>query len=144
MSLAEKSSDVRQNWAEFMDSVLHKAPRFVQRNERDVFLVTNFEFLSAMLNDVRYSVEVEYDEETGEFVASMNGFWFVEAGESEEEAIHQLAKQLLDYAEDYFKEFNKYFYAPNLKPQVPKATKALVCNDVEEIKQFFDVQYIWT
>lgn len=142
MLLAEKSSDVRYNWSEFIDSVIHKTPKFVQRNERDVFMATNFEFLLALLNDVRYLVKIEHDNEAGEYVASIDEFWFVEAGSSEEEAINKLAKQLLEYSVDYFKELNTYLNAPNLKSQVPKVTKALIINDVEEIKKFFDVQHI--
>jgi hypothetical protein len=142
MLIADKSSDVRQNWSEFMDSVIHKSPKFVQRNERDVFMAMNFEYLSAMLYDVRYSVEVEHDQEAGEYVATMNEFWFVEAGESEEEAIHKLAQQLLDYAQDYYKELDMHFHAPNLKTQFPKVIKALITNDVEGIKRFFDVQHV--
>lgn len=142
MLLAEKSSDVRYNWSEFIDSVIHKTPKFVQRNERDVFMATNFEFLLALLNDVRYIVQIEHDNEAGEYVASMDEFWFVEAGSSEEEAIDKLAEQLLEYAVDYFKELNTYLNAPNLKSQVPKVTKALIINNVEEIKKFFDVQHI--
>lgn len=142
MLLAEKSSDVRYNWSEFIDSVIHKTPKFVQRNERDVFMATNFEFLLALLNEVRYIVHIEHDNEAGEYVASMDEFWFVEAGSSEEEAIDKLAEQLLEYAVDYFKELNTYLNAPNLKSQVPKVTKALIINNVEEIKKFFDVQHI--
>lgn len=58
---------------------------------------SGYEFLSAMLNDVRYTIKIEYDEEAEEFVASMDGFWFVESGEHEEEAIQKLAIQLLNF-----------------------------------------------
>jgi uncharacterized protein (UPF0305 family) len=142
MLIADKSSDVRKNWAQFMDSVIHKSPKFVQRNERDVFMAMNFEYLSAMLNDVRCDVKIEHNREAGEYVATMDQFWFVEAGKSEDEAIHNLAEQLLDYAQDYYQELDMHFHAPNLKQQFPQVIKALITNDVEGIKQFFDVQHV--
>lgn len=142
MLLAEKSSDVRQKWAEFIDTVIHKTPKFVQRNERDVFMAMNVDFLLAMLHDVRYSVKIEHDEDANEFVATMEGFWFVEAKETEEEALSSLAAQLLDYSIDYFKEIHTYFHAPNLKLQFPKVMKALIVDDIEGIKQFFDVEHV--
>jgi Antitoxin of toxin-antitoxin, RelE / RelB, TA system len=142
MQVAEKSSTVRQHWSEFMDDVFHKVPKFVQRNDRDVFMAMNLDYLSVMLSDTRYSIEIEEDKEAGEFVATMDGFWFVESGQTEKEALHNLAAQLLDYSLDYFKEINMHINAPNLKPQLPRVTKALIVDDIEGIIKFFDVEYV--
>lgn len=142
MQLAEKSSDVRKNWARFMDGVIHKAPKFVQRNERDVFVAMNVDYLSAMLKDVRYAVKVEHDKEANEYVATMDDFWFVESGQSREEAIHKIAAQLLDYSLEYYNEIHIYFHAPNLKSQFPKITKALMINDIDGLIPYFDVEHV--
>ena len=140
MMIADKSSDVYCNWTEFIDTVIHQSPKFVQHDEQDVFIAINFEYLNVLLESVRYMVEVAYDQEVDEYIATMDRFWFVEAGKTEKEAIHQLAEQLVDYAQDYFKELNMHFHAPNLKRQFPQIIKALVTTDTEEIKQSFDVK----
>lgn len=142
IQLAMKSSDVRQYWASFMDDVFHRVPKLVQRNERDVFMALNFDYLSALLDNVRYSVEIEQDKETGEFIATMDDFWFVESGRSEKEAIHKLANQLLDFSHDYFNEIQTHQNEPNFKSQFQKVTRALVTNDAVELEEFFDVEHI--
>src|SRR5690625_4786855 len=108
MLLAEKSSAVRNDWSRFVDEVIHKAPKFVQRNERDVFVSMNMRYMSVLMDNIRYSVNIEYDAETNEYVGTMDDFWFVEAGENEDEVKQKLAEQLLDYAIDYYKELDIY------------------------------------
>ena len=140
MMIADKSSDVYCNWTEFIDTVIHQSPKFVQHDGQDVFMAINFEYLNVLLESVRYVVEIDYDQEENEYIATMDGFWFVEAGKTKNEAIHKLAEQLVDYAQDYFKELDRHFHAPNLKRQFPQIIKALVTTDIEEIKQSFDVK----
>jgi len=139
--IADKSSDVRYNWTEFIDTVIHQSPKFVQHDGQDVFMAINFEYLNVLLKDVRYMVEIDYDQEADEYIATMSGFWFVEEGKTKNEAIRKLAKQLVDYAQDYFKEFDIHFYATNLKPQFSQVIKALITMNIEEVQLFFDVKY---
>src|SRR5690625_1868214 len=109
MMIADKSSNVYCNWTEFIDTVIHQSPKFVQNDGQDVFMVINFEYLNVLLESVRYVVEIDYDQEENEYIATMDGFWFVEAGKTKNEAIHKLAEQLVDYAQDYFKELDRHF-----------------------------------
>lgn len=142
MLLAEKSSTVRSNWSEFVDTVLHKVPKFVQRNERDVFMSLNMDIMLSVLEGVRYSIEVEYDDEADEYVAGFDDTWVLAAKPTPEETIDELLKQYVEYSFDYFSDFGKYYNAPNLKSQVPYVLKALILNDVEKIKKYIDVKYI--
>jgi len=141
MLLAEKASDVRNSWAKFIDEVMHDSPKFVKRNERDVFASMNLEYLSALLENIRYKVFLEKDEETGEFIATMEGFHFVETGNSPDEAIHNLANELIGHAVDFYKDFKRYYYAPDFKEKFSKLTKALITEGIEE---YFDVEYSGT
>lgn len=142
MLLAEKSSDVRQEWSKFVDEVIHKSPKFVQRNERDVFVSMNLEYMSVIMDSIRYSVEVEYDGESEEYIATMNDFWFVEAGKTEEIAVQKLADQLLDFAADYYKDLNMYQPTKDFKKQFPLVLKALITDDAKRIIDAFDVKYV--
>lgn len=142
MLLAEKSSDVRQDWSRFVDEVIHKSPKFVQRNERDVFVSMNLEYMSVIMDSIRYSVEVEYDKESEEYIATMHDFWFVEAGETEEIAVHKLANQLLDFAADYYKDLHMYHSTKDFKKQFPLVLKALITDEAKRIIDSFDVEHI--
>ena len=144
MLLAEKSSAVRNDWSRFVDEVIHKAPKFVQRNERDVFISMNMSYMSVLLDNIRYSVNIEYDNETNEYVGTMHDFWFVESGETEDEVKQKLAKQLLEFAIDYYKELDIYRTTPDFKKQFPKVLKALIIDDINGVIDFFDVKHVRT
>lgn len=140
MLLAEKSSSVRQEWSRFVDEVIHTAPKFVQRNERDIFVSMNLDIMQMLMEDVRYAVTIEYDNEAEEYIATMEDFWFVETGVSSEEAIDNLAMQLMDFSTDYYKELNVYRSTNDFKKQFPKVLKALIIDNANEVREFFDVQ----
>lgn len=67
-----------------------------------------------LLKDVRYMVEITCDQDADEYIATMDGFWFLEAGKTEKEAMHKLGEQLVDYAQDIFKKLDMHFHTPNL------------------------------
>lgn len=142
MSLTIKSSDVRSHWSEFMDDVIHRVPKFVQRNERDIFLSMNLEIMAHALESVRYPIQIKHDEEANEYIASIDGVWIIEVGETEEDAIHAYLSQFIEWAQEYFEEFRNYYNAPNLKAQFARVLKALVIHDVEGLKPFIDVEHI--
>lgn len=144
MQLAEKSSAVRKDWSRFVDEVIHKAPKFVQRNERDVFVSMNMHYMSLLMDNIRYSVNIDYDAESNEYVGTMDDFWFVEAGETEDEVNRKLAEQLLNFATDYYKDLNLYHTTPDFKKQFPKVLKALVIDDVNGVIESFDVKHVRT
>lgn len=144
MQLAEKSSAVRKDWSRFVDEVIHKAPKFVQRNERDVFVSMNMHYMSLLMDNIRYTVNIDYDAESNEYVGTMDDFWFVEAGETEDEVNRKLAEQLLNFATDYYKDLNLYHTTPDFKKQFPKVLKALVIDDVNGVIESFDVKHVRT
>ena len=144
MLLAEKSSAVRKDWSRFVDEVIHKAPKFVQRNERDVFVSMNMHYMSLLMDNIRYSVNIDYDAESNEYVGTMDDFWFVEAGETEDEVNRKLAEQLLNFATDYYKDLHLYRTTPDFKKQFPKVLNALVIDDVNGVIESFDVKHVRT
>lgn len=141
MTLAVKSSDVRTGWAEFVDEVIHRVPKFVQRNERDMFLSMNLDFTSQLLEHLRYRIIVEHDEEANEYITSSEGIWIVESGETEKKAIKNYLESFIEWSEDYFQEFSLNYNTPNLKPQFPYILKALILNDPDKLLSYVDVQY---
>jgi hypothetical protein len=141
MTLAVKSSDVRSKWAEFVDEVIHRVPKFVQRNERDIFLSINLEFSSQLVEHLRYTILLEHDDEANEYIASIDGVWIVESGETEEAALRAYLESFIEWSEDYFNEFSLNYNTPNLKPQFPYVLKALILDNVEKLLEYTDVKY---
>lgn len=141
LQLAEKATKVRQHWSSFVDDVIHKFPKFVQRNERDIFMSINLEHLSVLIENVRYKVTIEYDQESNEYIGTMDDFWFVENGKTKEETIRKLAEELQQFSTDYFKEITIYNNTPDFNVLFPKVLKALI-NDVKGIIDYFDVEYV--
>lgn len=140
-TLTVKSSDVRSKWAQFVDEVIHNEPKFVQRNERDIFLSLNLDVASVVLEHLRYKVILAHDEEANEYIASSDNTWIVESGESEEAAVRAYLTSYIEWAVDYYTEFNLNYNSPNLKPQFPYILKALVLDDVDKLRKYTDVEY---
>jgi hypothetical protein len=54
--------------------------------------------------------------------------------ESENLALDALAASVIDYANDYYDEFQLYSKAPNRKEHLRYIMKALLLNDIEKIR----------
>lgn len=139
--IAVKSSEVRNNWSSFVDDVLYRAPKFVQRNERDSIVAMNLEIVKLITESLRYSVTLEHDEEANEWIASSDQSWIVESAETEHEAVSLYLESYLEWSVDYLKEFNTNYSAPNLKAQLPYILKALVQETVDNLRAYTDVEY---
>lgn len=139
MLLAERSSDVRSHWAKFVDDVIHNEPKFVKRNDRDVFMSLNLEFMGVLVDNIQFNITIE--EEDGEYIGTMENFWFVEEGESEKEVIRKLAESLKEFAFDYYKDLKVYRNTPEFKAMFPSITKALITNNIESLIESFHVEH---
>lgn len=64
---------------------------------------------------------------------SLNELDIVENGVSEEEAKMKLAQAILDYAEDFYKDYSYWSSATNRKSHIPYVFKALALDDAQKI-----------
>lgn len=133
LQLASKASDVRQNFSEFIDTVVRDHPGFVSRN-RDTLAAMSLEQLALLLEGVSFHAELEVDE-NGEFVGTVDEIEdIVVCGESRKEALLQIAKCLMEYAEDYLTDsFKIYFYAPNRRTHFPYVLKVALQNSLDDV-----------
>lgn len=139
----ENSSDVRKDWSRFIDDVIYRSPKFVQRNQKtdETFLTMNLSIAKALLEKYRFKINVEHDSEANEYIATIKDIWIVESGKTEQDAVTNYLKSFIGWSKDYFKEFDLNYNAPNLKPQLPLVMKALIINDVKELLKDTDVQH---
>lgn len=89
----------------------------------------NDSFVLDVLSDYKFSAE-RYIEDDGSVTLSLNEMDIVENGQDEDEARYNLAKSILDYANDYF---DLFYTAKNRKSHYPYVIKALTIRDPQEL-----------
>ncbi len=139
----ENSSDVRKDWSRFIDDVIYRSPKFVQRNQKtnETFLTMNLPIARQLLEKYRFEIHVEHDTNANEYIATIKDIWIVESGKTEQEAVKNYLQSFIDWSKYYFNEFDLNYNAPNLRPQLPLVMKALIINDVSELLNDTDVQH---
>ena len=75
----------------------------------------------------------KFQENDGSVTLSLNEIDLVENGENEEEARLNMGAAILDYANEYYAEYEVYFHAPNRKKHIPYILKALIMDSAEKI-----------
>ena len=77
----------------------------------------------------------KYVEEDGTITLSSDVLDAVENAATEQEAKIELAKSILDYAKDFYEEFDYWSSAPNRKGHVLYVLKAILLNDINKIAE---------
>ena len=125
------ATDVRKNWSEVSESVIREKPTFIKKT-RDYMMLSNMDFVSTLLSGYEFSAK-EFVEDDGSVTLSLNEMALVENAATKEEAIVILSNAILEYAADFYNEFQLYSNAPNKKSEIPYVFKALILDDVKKI-----------
>lgn len=129
--LMEQATTVRKEWSAVCDSVIHEKPKFIKRT-RDKMWFSNLETVSEILQAYRFTA-LKYPEDDGSVTLSLNEIDIVENGKDESEARFNMGKAILEYALDYYNEYETYSRSPNRKRHIPYIFKALIADDPEKI-----------
>jgi hypothetical protein len=125
------ATDVRRNWGKFIDTVVHDKPKIVKRN-RDLFLSLSIQQVMVLLKN--YSFKARYlKENDGTVTATLDNFDLVVNEKDEFLAKKTLAQELIDYANDYFNDFQLYFNAPNRQSHFPYVLSVLMQEDLDGV-----------
>lgn len=128
------ATQVRSELSQFIDNVVHEKPQAVKRNS-DIFWSISQSITSEILETFTLNMEYE-QEEDGSFVGSLLPIQDIIAyGESYEALIEDAAIQLIDYSNDYYREFAKYHNAPNRKAHLPYVLNVLTQEDIDGVKR---------
>ncbi|MDR0917599.1 MAG: hypothetical protein LBN02_10500 [Oscillospiraceae bacterium] len=130
------ATEVRRDWSTVVDSVIRDKPKFIKRTH-DYMLLSDIELIANLLSAYKFTAE-QFIEDDGSVTLSLNEIDLVENGTDEKSARLKLAKSILDYAEDYYGEFNYWSSAPNRKPHIPYVLKALITGDCEMIGEMLE------
>ena len=129
--LTINATDVRKNWSEISENAIREKPQFIKKT-RDYMMLSSMEFVNELLSDYAFSA-VKYKEKDGSITLSLNELDLVENAATEEEAVSALSEAILEYAVDFYKEFNLWSSAPNRKKEIPYVFKALILDDAKKI-----------
>jgi hypothetical protein len=129
--LAMNATSVRNEWSIVVDRVIRKKPQFIKRT-RDYMLLADIEFFENILAAYEFSA-VSHTEDDGSVTLSLNEMDLAENAETEEAARMKLAEAIMEYAEDFYNEFEYWGSAANRKPHIPYVFKALIQNDTRKL-----------
>lgn len=127
------STDVRKHWSDFVDEVTNKQiPKLVTRNNKSNFMSISLEQTKLLLAAYRFNV-VLTNEDDNTFTAELEDFDLFSNESTKELALSQLAKELIEYAEDYMNDIQLYYNAPNRKPHFPYVLNVLLQDDFQGV-----------
>lgn len=133
MKTALKATYVRRNWSKFIDDVKWVKPAFIKRN-RDIIAVLPFDLLEFILKEYILTIKV-VQEEDGSFTGISNEMDIIANSPDIESLKVEIAKELLEYSDEYMNEFRLYYNSPNRKNHFPYILRTtLASDDIEKVK----------
>ncbi len=130
--VAINATDVRKDWSSVVDGVIREKPTFIKRT-RDRMWLSNIETMKDILMGYQFTVE-KYNEEDDSVTLALVEIDLVENAKTEEEARIRMANSILEYANEFYQNYAYYSKAPNRKPHIPYVFKALIMDDVQELR----------
>lgn len=136
--LALSATKVRSEWSSVVDEVVRNRPCFIKRT-RDYMLLSDTEFIEQLLEGYGFTAS-EYAEDDGSVVLSLNEIDLMATGKDREDAVKNLAEEILEYACEYYDEFQLWHSAQNRKGHLPYVFKALILGDATKIGELIKCQ----
>lgn len=137
VALTRNATEVRQNFRQFMDEVLHEKPQAIVRHGDDIILALSLKHLDALLDSVDFTMEYEREND-GSVSGSLEELPICDNAPSVEELRLALARGLVDYANVYLAEFQRCFHSPDLKKQFAHVIKVLMQPDLDAVVEMID------
>ena len=126
------ATDVRKNWSVTLDSVVRERPAYIKRT-RDNIAMIDVDTLLDALAGYKFEADV-YTEEDGSVTLSTRVLDLVVNEADKKTAKKALAREIREYAEDYYDQFHIWSASPNRKGHIPYVLKALSL-DAEQIEE---------
>lgn len=136
--LALNATDVRKEFSQTIDIAIREKPQFIRRT-RDYLFFADIKFMESILSAYSFTAE-RFVEDDGSVTLSLNEIDLAENSATEESAKKKLAQSIIEYAEDFYDEFNYWSIAPNRKDHIPYVFKALIIDDVDKIGELIQCQ----
>jgi predicted RNase H-like HicB family nuclease len=132
MQAALNATEARANFGCFIDNVVRQKPQAIKRN-RDVIVALSQEHLKDALSIYEFTIEFEQDEDN-RYVGSIEQIPdIVGDGATLEELRITLAHHLMDYAIDFYADFNRYYSSPNRRSHTNYVLRVLLEDDFDTV-----------
>jgi len=130
------ATDVRRDWGSFIDNVVRFKPSLVKRN-RDYLAAISLEHLEVVLIPYRFTLEYE-EEADGSFSGSLKELDILANAASLDALKAKITTELIEYAQEYMDEFEKYYGAPNRKLHFPYIMRVLIQKNEDAVRGLLD------
>lgn len=130
------ATDVRKHFSEFIDMVVREKPAVIKRN-RDYVFSLSVEDMCFILEQYRFSVDKQIEDD-GSITLSLNEIDLVVNESTLENAVDSMAKEIKEYAEEYYENFKLYYNSPNRKIHFPYILRVLTSRSFEDIRGMID------
>ena len=127
----ESATEVRKEWSLFFDKAVREKPDFIKRT-RDNAVLVDLRFMDILLEEYKFECK-KYIEKDGTITLSADVLDLVENGDTVEKAREKMAASILEYAQEFYGEYDLWSNASNRKNHIPYVFKALLLNDVSKI-----------
>ena len=121
------ATDARKEWSSVIDSVVREKPQMITRT-RDKMWMSSLDTIKDILSGYTFTAE-KFIEPDFSVTISLNEIDLVEHAGTEEEARLRMAKAIIAYAEDFYKDYEYWSKAENRKSHIPYVFKALLIGD---------------
>lgn len=135
--LAVNATEVRKNWSTYLDSVRNK-PVFIKRTH-DFSALMDIKFLKLALSYVPITYSKVTDKD-GSIVISSNDMDIASTGKNEQEALSNFVCDLIEYAHEFYDEFEIWSSAPNRVNHIPMVLKILTADNSQEVEDMLICQ----
>ena len=135
---ALNATEVRKDWGRFIDTLVREKPQFVKRS-RDTIFAASLDTLIEIVKPYKFTAML-FKEEDGSITASLNEVDIAINGKSQDEVITNLAENLVEYAEEYYIDYNLYSASPNRKSHLPYILNVLIQKNTEKVRELIVCQ----
>ena len=132
------ATDVRKDWGRFIDTLVREKPQFVKRS-RDTIFAASLDTLVEIVKPYKFTVAL-YTEEDGSITASLNEVDIAVNGKNQDEVLASLSENLIEYAEEYYSNYNLYAASPNRKSHLPYILNVLIQKNTEKVRDLIVCQ----
>ena len=130
------ATDVRREWSKFIDDVKWVKPALIKRN-RDIIAVLSIDLIEFILKEYRLTVDVR-QEEDGSYTGILKEIDLMANATDMESLELELARELIEYSEEYINEFGLYYNSPNRKNHFAYIYRTMLASDdIEKVKKLF-------
>jgi len=136
--LAINATKARNEWSSVVESVIREKPAFIKKT-RDYLFLSDMDILEKILSAYSYHARI-LPEDDGTVTLSLDEIGLTENAPDLSGAISALAGAILEYSEDYYKEF-AYWSRGNGKSHIPYVLKALILNDINKIGDLIECRH---